>query len=300
MPLQDLNQIDSFFGRQYCRAAVLIPPDFSELIMNREEVRLGLLLDASDTTLATSTEGFLTAIAQAFYTHTRLERSPLTERNLRPEAIGMVVSRIRVLFNPTLSSTAYTIPGLLGMICIFLTVLITALSLVRERDAGTLEQLLVTPVSPLEVVLGKILPFGIVAMGAIIGSVLFSWLIFDVYPVGNVWLLLAVTPIFLLIGLSMGLLISSLAHSSVDALERSILIMVPQMMLSDFLFPLALMALPFRILGEFIPLTHYLRITRGVYMKGQGLQELWPEIGILCVFLLLLVLRASRTIKRSN
>ena len=299
-PLHDLNQVDSFFGRQDCRAAVLIPPDFSELIMNREEVRLGLLLDASDTTLATSTEGFLTAIAKAFYSHTRLERSPLTERNLRTEEQGTIVSRTRVLFNPTLSSTAYTIPGLLGMICMFLTILITALSLVRERDTGTLEQLLVTPVSPLEVVLGKILPFGIVAMGAIVGSILFSWLIFDVYPVGNVWLLLAVTPIFLLIGLAMGLLISSLAKSSVDALERSILIMVPQMMLSDFLFPLALMALPFRIIGEIIPLTHYLRITRGVYMKGQGLQELWPEIGILCAFLLFVVLRASRTIKRAD
>jgi ABC-2 type transport system permease protein len=299
-PLHDLDQVDAFFGRQDCRAAVLIPPDFSELILNRREVRLGLLLDASDTTLASSTEGFLTAIARSFYTHTRLERSPLTERNLRPEAVSEVVSRTRVLFNPTLSSTAYTIPGLLGMICMFLTVLITALSLVRERDTGTLEQLLVTPVSPLEVVLGKILPFGIVAMGAIIGSIFFSWLIFDVYPVGNVWLLLAVTPIFLLVGLSMGLLISSLARSSVDALERSILIMVPQMMLSDFLFPLALMALPFRIIGEFIPLTHYLRITRGVYMKGQGLQELWPEIAILCVFLLLIVLRASRTIKRND
>jgi len=298
MPLHDLNHIDSVFGRQDCRAAVLIPSDFSELIVNREEVRLGLVLDASDTTLATSTEGFLTAIARAFYTHTRLERSPLTERNLRPEALGAVTSRMRVLFNPTLSSTAYTIPGLLGMICMFLTVLITALSLVRERDTGTLEQLLVTPVSPLEVVLGKILPFGLVAMGAIVGSIVFSWLIFDVSPVGNVWLLLAVTPIFLLIGLAMGLLISSLAKSSVDALERTLLTMVPQMMLSDFLFPLALMALPFRIIGELIPLTHYLRITRGVYMKGQGLQELWPEIAILCVFLLLIIGRVSRTIKR--
>ena len=299
-PFHDLDQVDEFFGRQDCRAAMLIPADFSELILNHEEVRLGLLLDASDTTLATSTEGFLTAIARAFYSHIRWERSPLTDRNLRAEEEGTVVSRMRVLFNPTLSSTAYTIPGLLGMICLFLTILITALSLVRERDSGTLEQLLVTPVSPLEVVLGKILPFGIVAMGAIVGSIFFSWLIFDVYPVGNVWLLLAVTPIFLLIGLAMGLLISSLAKSSVDALERSILIMVPQMMLSDFLFPLALMALPFRIIGEVIPLTHYLRITRGVYMKGQGLHELWPEIAILCVFLVLIVLRASRTIKRTD
>jgi ABC-2 type transport system permease protein len=299
-PLRDINQVDSFFGRQHCRAALLIPSDFNELIANGKEVRLGLLLDASDTTLATSTEGFLTAITGTFYTHTRLERSPLTERNLRPEAIGVVTPRARVLFNPTLSSTAYTIPGLLGMICMFLTILITAIALVRERETGTLEQLLVTPVTSLEVVLGKILPFGVVAMGAIVASIMFSRFLFGVYPAGNVWLLLAVTPIFLLIGLSMGLLISSLARSSTDAVERSILIMVPQMMLSDFLFPLPLMALPFRVIGELVPLTHYLRITRGIYMKGQGLNELWPEIGILCLFLLIIVMRVSRTINRRD
>jgi ABC-2 type transport system permease protein len=299
-PLRDLNQIDSFFGRQHCRAALLIPTDFSEVMANREEVRLGLVLDASDTTLATSAEGFLTAIARTFYTHTRLERTPLTERNLRPEAIGVVTPQTRVLFNPTLSSTAYTIPGLLGMICMFLTVFITAISLVREREAGTLEQLLVTPVTAFEVVLGKILPFGVVAMGAITASIVFSWWIFDVSPAGNVALLLAVTPVFLLIGLSMGLLISSLAHSSSDAVQRSVLIMVPQLMLSDFLFPLSLMALPFRVVGELIPVTHYIRLTRGVYMKGQGFHELWPEVGILCVFLMLLVARVSRTIKRGN
>ncbi len=297
-PLRTLEDVNSFFGREHCRAALMIPADFSELIANRKEVRLGLLLDASDTTLATSAEGFLTAMAKTFYTHTRLERTPVTERNLRPEATGVVTTRSRMLFNPTLSGTAYTIPGLLGMICMFLTVLITALALVREREAGTLEQLLVTPVTPLEVVLGKILPFGVVAMGAVAGSIIFSWLIFGIFPTGNVWLLLAVTPIFLLIGLSMGLLISSLAHSSVDALERSILIMVPQMMLSDFLFPLSLMALPFRVIGEVLPLTHYLRITRGVYMKGQGLEELWPEVVILCGFLLLLLTGVSRAIKK--
>lgn len=299
-PLHDLNGIDSRFGKQDCRAALLIPPDFSEVIANREEVRLGLVLDASDTTLATSTEGFLTAITRAFYAHTRLERAPLTERNLRSEAVGIVTPRTRVLFNPTLSSTAYTIPGLLGMICMFLTILITAIALVRERETGTLEQLLVTPVTSFEVVLGKILPFGVVAMGAVTASIFFSWLIFDVFPAGNVFLLLAVTPIFLLIGLSMGLLISSLAHSSADAVERSILIMVPQLMLSDFLFPLSLMQQPFRTVGELFPVTHYLRISRGVYMKGQGLMELWPEVVILCVFLVLLVARVSHTIKRTN
>ncbi|MBI3301267.1 MAG: ABC transporter permease [Deltaproteobacteria bacterium] len=299
-PLHNLEEVSALFGREHCRAALLIPTDFSELIANRKEVRLGLLLDASDTTLATSTEGFLTAMARAFYTHTRLERTPLTERNLRPEATGVVTTRRRVLFNPTLSGTAYTIPGLLGMICMFLTVLITALALVRERDTGTLEQLLVTPVTPAEVVLGKILPFGIVAMGAVVLSIILGRFIFGVSPAGSVLLLLAVTPIFLLIGLSLGLLISSLAHSAADALARSVLIMVPQLMLSDFIFPLSLMFAPFRVIGELIPLTHYLRITRGIYLKSQGLDELWPEVVILCVFLLLIVTGASRTIKKQG
>ena len=299
-PLHDLNEIDSLFGQQYCRAALLIPVDFSESIRNREEVRLGLVLDASDTTLATSTEGFLTSLARRYYANSQVERTPLTERNLRPEPLGVVAPRTRVLFNPTLSSTAYTIPGLLGMIAMFLTILITAISLVREREAGTLEQLLVTPVTSLEVVLGKILPFGVVAMGAIVASIFFSWVVFEVSPAGNVVLLLVVTPIFLLIGLSMGLLISSLAHSSADALERTILIMVPQLMLSDFLFPLSLMRQPFRTIGELFPVTHYLRVSRGVYMKGQGFAELWPEIALLCLFLVLLIVRVSHTIKRSN
>jgi len=298
VPLQDLSETSPLFGREQCRAALLIPADLGELIANRKEVRLGLLLDASDTTLATSTEGFLTAITQAFYAQTRLERTPLTDRNLQPEERGGVAPVRRVLFNPTLSGTAYTLPGLLGMICLFLTVLITALTLVRERDAGTLEQLLVTPVTSTEVVLGKILPFGVVAMGAVVFCVLVGWLIFGVRPAGSVFLLFAITPIFLLIGLSQGLLISSLAHSAMDALERSVLTMVPQMMLSDFLFPLALMALPFRIIGEAIPLTHYLRITRGIYLKGQNFSELQSEIAILCLFLVLFVTGAARTIKK--
>ena len=150
----------------------------------------------------------------------------------------MVTPVRRVLFNPTLSGTAFTLPGLLGMICLFLTVFITAIALVRERETGTLEQLLVTPVTSTEVVLGKILPFGVVAMGAVIVCIAAGWLLFGLLPVGSTLLLLAVTPIFLLIGLAQGLLISSLARSSVDAVERSVLTMVPQMMLSDFLFPL--------------------------------------------------------------
>lgn len=299
-PLNDADEVSSFFGREHCRAALLIPADFSELIANRKEVRLGLLLDAADTTLATSTEGFLTAIAQTFYTHTRLERTPLTDRNLRPEATGVVTPVRRVLFNPTLSGTAFTLPGLLGMICLFLTVFITAIALVRERETGTLEQLLVTPVTSTEVVLGKILPFGVVAMGAVIACIAAGWLLFGLVPVGSTLLLLAVTPIFLLIGLAQGLLISSLARSSVDAVERSVLTMVPQMMLSDFLFPLALMGQPFRAIGEIFPLTHYVRVTRGIYLKGQGFAELWPEIAILCVFLALFVTGASRTIKKQS
>lgn len=298
VPLRNTTETISLFGREHCRAALLIPSDFSELITNGKEVRLGLLLDASDTTLATSTEGFLTAMARAFYTHTRLERTPVTERNLRPEARGVVTPSRRVLFNPTLSGTAYTLPGLLGMICLFLTVLITALTLVREREAGTLEQLLVTPVTATEFVLGKILPFGVVAMGAVAFCIAIGWLVFGVVPVGSVTLLLAITPIFLLIGLSQGLLISSLAHSAGDAVERSVLTMVPQMMLSDFLFSLALMALPFRIIGEILPLTHYIRITRGIYLKGQGLSELWMEIALLCMFLLLFITAAAKTIKK--
>ncbi len=298
LPLHDLDEAHDMFSRERCRAALVIPADFSEAMANNKEVRLGLLLDGSDTTLSTSTEGFLTTIATTFYARTRLERTPLTERNLRPRATGVVSVARRVLFNPTLSGTAFMIPGLLGLIPMFVTVLNTTLAVVRERDAGTFEQLLVTPVTPTEVVLGKILPFGMVAMLAVLLIIVVGWLIFGVVPAGSLVLLLAITPIFLLIGLSIGLLISSIAHSSADAVERSVLIMVPQLMLSDAVFPLSLMAWPFRVIGEVVPLTHYLRITRGIYLKGQGIAELWPEIAFLVGFLLFFLVRASRAIKK--
>jgi ABC-2 type transport system permease protein len=298
LPLRDLAEVHHMFSRERCRAALVIPAAFSEAMANNKEVRLGLLLDGSDTTLSTSTEGFLTAIATAFYARARLERTPLTERNLRPRATAVVTTTRRVLFNPTLSGTAFMIPGLLGLIPMFLTVLNTTLAVVRERDSGTFEQLLVTPVTPTEVVLGKILPFGVVAMLAVLLIIVVGWLLFAVVPAGSLVLLLAVTPIFLLIGLSIGLLISSIAHSSADAVERSVLIMVPQLMLSDAIFPLSLMARPFQIIGEVVPLTHYLRITRGIYLKGQGIDELWPEIAFLVGFLLFFLVRASRAIKK--
>ncbi len=296
LPLRDLDEIHHMFGREQSRATLVIPSNFSETIVNGKEVRLGLLLDGSDTTLSTSTEGFLTAIATTYYTRSRLERTPLTERNLRP--VGQVTTTRRVLFNPSLSGTAYMIPGLLGLITLFVTVLNTTLAMVRERDAGTLEQLLVTPVTSTEVVFGKILPFGGVAMIAAMLIVVVGWLFFGVIPKGSLLLLLAVTPIFLLIGLAMGLLISNSATSSGEAVERSVLTMVPQLMLSDAIFPLSLMATPFQIIGEFIPLTHYLRITRGVYLKGQGLDELWIEIAFLVGFLVLLLVRAAKGIQK--
>jgi ABC-2 type transport system permease protein len=190
------------------------------------------------------------------------------------------------------------IPGLLGLIPMFVTVLNTTLAVVRERDAGTFEQLLVTPVTPTEVVLGKILPFAAVAMLAVLLIITVGWLMFGVTPAGSLALLLAVTPIFLLIGLSLGLVISSIATSSADAVQRAILIMVPQLMLSDAIFPLSLMAWPFRVIGELVPLTHYLRIARGIYLKGQGMDELWPEIGLLVGFLLFFLVAASRAIKK--
>lgn len=298
LPIHDLDEAHTLFSRERARAALIIPADLSEAIANGQEVRLGLLLDGSDTTLSTSTEGFLTAIATAYYTQSRLERTPLTERHLRPQPAGHVVTTRRVLFNPSLSGTAFMIPGLLGLISMFVTVLNTTLAMVRERDAGTLEQLLVTPVTPTELVLGKILPFAGVAMLAVVLIILIGWLFFDVVPKGSLVLLLAVTPVFLLIGLSIGLLISSIARSSADAVERSVLIMVPQLMLSGAIFPLGLMAWPFQMIGEIIPLTHYIRIARGIYLKGQGINELWTEIAFLVGFLLLLLIRSSQAIKK--
>ncbi len=204
----------------------------------------------------------------------------------------------RNLFNPGMDPTNFTIPGLVGFITTFLCIVTTALSIVRERQAGTFEQLRVTPVTSLEIIIGKIVPLGLVYLLDTLLLMGIGFLVFDIWPRGSVLLLLAITALFLLLNLSWGLLISAAAPSPDHALQTSVLIVIPQLALSGLIFPIHSMDRWARWLVELIPLAHYLRIIRGIYLQGAGLTDIWFELLILIGFLTLFLVLVARSIER--
>jgi ABC-2 type transport system permease protein len=188
-------------------------------------------------------------------------------------------------FNPEANTRYNIVPGLMGVVLTMTLVIITALAITRERERGTMENLLSTPVRPLEVMFGKIIPYiivGYLQMGFIL---LVSHFIFEVPMAGNLALLLAVSLLFIAANLGVGLTFSTLARNQLQAVQMAFFFFLPSILLSGFMFPFRGMPLWAQRIGEVLPLTHYLRIVRGVLLKGNGLTEIAPNLWPIAIFL---------------
>ena len=207
--------------------------------------------------------------------------------------------RPTIWYNPGLESVNFMIPALMGMIMQFLATMLTSIAIVRERELGTIEQLSVTPIRPVELVVGKTLPYVIVSFLGLVEVLLIGVFWFRVPINGSVSLLLALSSLFLLGSLGIGILISSLASTQQEAMLVSFLIMLPSIFLSGFFFPLEAMPWALRMLSYLIPLRYMLTIIRGIVLKGVGMAALQSEVVILAIFsVFILILASSRF--RSN
>jgi ABC-2 type transport system permease protein len=185
------------------------------------------------------------------------------------------------LYNPTLRSANYMVPGLIGFLLVQVGVMITSLGVVRERERGTLEQLMITPLSRLELMLGKIIPYLAIAFFDLVLILVVGLLVFGVPLRGSVPLLLALTALFLASTVAIGLLVSTVAQNQQQAMQTAMFIIVPQILLSGFVFPLASMPWGVRWISYGLPLTYFLPIVRGIFLKGSGLTDLWPQAAVL-------------------
>ena len=275
-------------------AALVVPPDFARGLEGRardiEPPRLQVLYDGAETVLAGNAEAFLRALVAA----------SLTERGARPAADGTpgVAVRARALFNPRLDGVPFMVAGTFGFVLSFLTVLITAVSIVNERLSGTFDQLQLTPATNLEILLGKLLPLGAVFAFDLVLMVLVAGLALGVWPAGNPLFFLAVSIFYVTTSLSLGLIFSATSATAAEAVQKTVLFSIPLVQLSGFAFPIRNMPTPVQWLTELFPATHYIRVTRGVYLRGEGPLELWPELLVLLLFGTVLVLVALRTLAR--
>jgi len=198
-----------------------------------------------------------------------------------------------------LRSPNYIVPGLVGVILTITMVLITSMAIVRERERGTLEQLIVTPVTKTELMLGKITPYvgvGLVQMTAVL---VLGRFVFAVPLTGNVTLLYGIALIFVVASLAFGLFISTLVHTQQQAMQVSFFFVLPNILLSGFMFPRQAMPLLFQWAGLLLPLTHFLKVLRGILLKGVGLETLWREVLILTGFAALMIVLSVRRFRKT-
>ncbi|MDM5176197.1 ABC transporter permease [Massilia sp. DJPM01] len=263
---------DALLARGEVQFVLVVPGDFSRRLVRGERPVILLAADATDPAATGNALASVNAIA-ARAIGSEL-RGPLAR--LRPgEAPYDIRSQRR--YNPEGLTRYNIVPGLMGVILTMTMVMMTALAMTRERERGTMENLLATPVSPLEVMIGKIVPYiliGYVQVGVIL---LASWLVFDVPMVGSLLLLSGALVLFIAANLAIGFTFSTIARNQMQAMQLTFFFFLPSMLLTGFMFPFRGMPGWAQAIGEVLPLTHFLRITRGIMLKGNGLADVLPH-----------------------
>jgi ABC-2 type transport system permease protein len=197
--------------------------------------------------------------------------------------------RVRPLYNPEQRSAVFIVPGIVGVLLTITMTLITSTAIVRERERGTLEQLIVTPIDKTSLMLGKLVPFTVVGYVQMTVILTLGWLIFDIPLLGSLPLLYALTFFFITASLGVGLLISTLVRSQVQAMQLSFFFMLPNILLSGYIFPRMAMPEPAQWIGLALPLTYYLDVLRGILLKGVGVGVVWQQTATLAAFSLVLL-----------
>ena len=272
----DRAALDDAIARGRAQAGIVVPSDYARNLGRGSTATFQVVIDASDPLSSQSALAAAAGVAQV--RNLELLTAAAGRTTLPLEA------RVRPRYNPGLRSATYIVPGLIGLILTMTMVLITATAIVRERERGTLEQLIVTPITKTELMLGKIAPYAGVGLFQMTAVLLLGRFVFAIPYVGSVSLLYAVSLLYIVASLSLGLFISTLVRTQQQAMQLSFFFMLPSILLSGFMFPREAMPVAFQWISLLIPLTHFLKILRGILLKGVGAGPILPQILILCGF----------------
>lgn len=254
------------------KAAIVIPEDYARSLKRGRPVEVQVLVDATDPTGSQAAIGAAQMVGLSISSQLMRAATGTPRNTATPLDV-----RVRPLYNPALTSALFIVPGIIGMILSNILILMTAMAVVREREVGTLEQLIVTPLRNSEIMLGKILPYALVGLVQITAVMVVGHLLFRVPIRGSLVLVYLMALLFIVANLGLGLFISTLTKSQVQAMQTSFLFMLPNVLLSGFMFPREAMPDAARWIGYALPLTYFLQVIRAIFLKGAGLPELWPQ-----------------------
>jgi len=289
--VDDRTALDAAIARGDAQAGIVVPADYPRDLARGTTATVQVIVDASDPLSSTAALGAAAGVAQV---RNLAILSAAAGRSQLP-----VEARVRPRYNPGLRSPNYIVPGLVGVILTITMVLVTAMAIVRERERGTLEQLIVTPITKSELMLGKIAPYVGVGMVQMTAVLVLGRFVFDVPLTGNVLLLYGIALVFIVASLALGLFVSTLVRTQQQAMQASFFFVLPNILLSGFMFPRQAMPVVFQWLGALLPLTHFLKVLRGILLKGVGATELWQEMLILALFAVGLIGLAVRRFQKT-
>jgi ABC-2 type transport system permease protein len=302
----DDRELQSLLDRGEVDAAVRVLPGFARDINRGRTASVQVLVDGTNSNTASIVASYATATIARFSRETmeKVQRDRLVGRTMATGApAGISVPRLqtqaRVWFNPDLRSRNYFVPGVVVNIITLITLMLTSMAIVREKEIGTMEQLMVTPIRPIELMLGKTVPFAGVGLLDTLLVVAVSLIVFKVPFRGSFLLLIASALLFLMTTLGAGLFISTVSRTQQQAMLATFLFFQPFFLLSGFAFPIRNMPEPVQYLTYLNPVRYFLEVVRGIFLKGTGLDILWPQLTALAVFgVAILVLSAARFHKK--
>jgi ABC-2 type transport system permease protein len=264
------------------RAAIVVPRDFADRLRNDESTAVQVLIDGSDSNTATIAQGYALAIVNQFAS-TRRAADPAA--NAPPITIAS-----RVWYNPELKSVNFIVPGVIAVIMMIVGAILTALSIVKEKERGTIEQILVSPIRPLEMMIGKIVPYMVIALIDLAIIICAGYLLFGVPIKGSIAQLAIFALLYLFCALGVGVFVSTIADTMQNAMLAAIFMsLLPSVLLSGFVFPLEDLPGPIQFVSYLFPARYFVTAIRGIYLKRVGLEVLWPEAVLLVVFAVTIV-----------
>ena len=273
------------------QVAVEIPPDYARNLAAQRQATVSIVIDGSDSSVASQALNAANGVVLQENLRRLMARAGTDVQSIDP--------RPEMLFNPDMRSANLLIPGLIAILLTFSGTILSAFAIVKERERGTLEQLMVTPVSPLAVVLGKILPYLGLAYVELLIVLLLMRVAFRVPIHGSIPLLLSLSSVYLLALLSFGLLISSQAATQMEAMQRAMGIMLPSVLLSGYIFPIASLPLPLQVVSHLLPATYFIRIARGIIIRGASFGDLLNPVLALLGISVVLIAVSARAFKKT-
>ena len=290
------RELEAAINRGQAMLGLVVPLDFGRRVASERKTQVQVLADGSDANTTTLALAYAETIVRGY----SQEVLVMKVRRLTGKAPALPMElRPRVWFNTDMESKIFIVPGLIAVIMMLITALLTSLTVAREWETGTMEQLISTPVRPPELILGKLAPYFVIGMVDMLLSVLAGRFLFEVPIRGSLVLLFGVSAVFLVGALALGIFISTLAKTQLLASQAAfVATFLPAFLLSGFMFDIGNMPRPLQVMTNLIPARHFVTILRGLYLKGTGLAELWPQCLLLVAFAALMLLLAIRTFKK--